>query len=151
MLPSSLFRDFFMDSNPFESPKFFRGTAADLKVCCNACVRLIVLPQESEAQYVLQMDVPGLTKNDVDINLAGRRVCVTAKFADTDESDRDNYWYHCRERMSAGGRVTRCFEMQDATTNESDIAASMNNGVLTVTIPKQAATPTPLGSKIHIA
>eukprot|EP01006_Ploeotia_vitrea_P014800 TRINITY_DN40553_c0_g1_i1.p1 TRINITY_DN40553_c0_g1~~TRINITY_DN40553_c0_g1_i1.p1 ORF type:complete len:138 (+),score=5.10 TRINITY_DN40553_c0_g1_i1:72-485(+) len=137
MLPSSLFRDFFMDSNPFESPKFFRGTAADLK--------------ESEAQYVLQMDVPGLTKNDVDINLAGRRVCVTAKFADTDESDRDNYWYHCRERMSAGGRVTRCFEMQDATTNESDIAASMNNGVLTVTIPKQAATPTPLGSKIHIA
>ncbi len=92
---------------------------------------------ETDTAYTVTMDLPGVDKQHVDIDIEGRRVSVSAKTASEteaapDQADRVLY----RERAAA--RYARSFTLPaDVDATQAD--AKLENGVLTLTLPKRAA------------
>lgn len=88
--------------------------------------------KESEKNYTLEMDLPGFDKKDIDMKLEDGYLRISACKNEASESE-ENGKYLRRERKY--GSVTRSFYV--GNLKEEDIDASYNNGVLTVTLPKE--------------
>lgn len=87
---------------------------------------------ESDTAYTVKLDLPGVAKNDVHVAIEGRRVSVqaqTTRNEEKKEGDRAVY----RERSVQS--FARTFTLPvDVST--SDSGAKLENGVLTLTLPK---------------
>ena len=89
--------------------------------------------EERDDAFVVTADVPGFSKDDIDVTLADRTLRIRAdREEETEESDAD---YLRRERRvsSAERSVTL-----PSAVEEEGITATYKNGVLTVTLPKQS-------------
>ena len=86
---------------------------------------------ETDEDFRLHLDVPGMSTEDISINLQNRTLTVSGERASerTDESEE----FVRVER--AFGSFHRTFTLPDAVDADS-IEASYDNGVLTVTVPK---------------
>ncbi len=86
---------------------------------------------ESDAHYQFTFDVPGLKKDELDIEVAGRRLTVSGerKF----ELKKDTARAHFVERRQ--GKFQRSFTLPEAVKADA-VAADYHDGVLTVTVPK---------------
>lgn len=80
-------------------------------------------------EYIIIGDVPGLTESDLDISFSDNRLTVrgTRKVSD------DNIY--TSERI--GGSFKRSFKLPEAAS-DSEIKAELTNGIITITIAKQA-------------
>ncbi|MCI5744692.1 MAG: Hsp20/alpha crystallin family protein [Erysipelotrichaceae bacterium] len=85
--------------------------------------------KETENEYVLYVDVPGIDKKDIQISLEKKYLVITAS-----TSKEENTKYIRKERFY--GTSTRSFYVGDIA--KEDIKASFDNGVLIVSIPKEA-------------
>ena len=85
--------------------------------------------KETENEYVLYVDVPGIDKKDIKISLEKKYLVITAS-----TSKEENTKYIRKERFY--GTSTRSFYVGDIA--QEDIKASFDNGVLIVSIPKEA-------------
>jgi len=81
--------------------------------------------------YVLQAELPGFDKGDIDLDVKDGVLTITATHQESSEQKRDNYV--CRERRS--GSFTRSFNLEGI--QEDGISASYQNGVLELTMPKR--------------
>mgnify|MGYP006269742497 FL=1 len=90
---------------------------------------------ETDNAYRLHLDVPGMTKEDININLQNNTLTVsgTRSAAQTDEGDE----YVRVERTF--GNFHRTFTLPDAVDAEG-IEASYNDGVLEINVPKTEKT-----------
>ncbi|MCL6358424.1 Hsp20/alpha crystallin family protein, partial [Pectobacterium parmentieri] len=79
-------------------------------------------------------ELPGLKKDDVNIDVNDGRLTVSAEAKTS--SERDEGGYAIRERSS--GKLSRTLQLP-AGIQDKDIKASLNDGILTVTFPKSAA------------
>ena len=85
---------------------------------------------ETEHDLILYMDMPGVAKENVEIKLEKNRLNVEGRI------DQDRY-----ESLKAQyaeynvGHFTRSFQLSSAI-NQEGIKAAMENGVLTLTLPK---------------
>jgi HSP20 family protein len=87
---------------------------------------------ESENQLVLQADVPGVGKDDVEIHLDQDVLTISGRVAlDEYEGLRPVY-----SEFNVGNFFRR-FSLGE-TIDQAAITADMDNGVLTVTLPKKA-------------
>ena len=103
---------------------------------------------ESDSGYVVTLDVPGVTREDVKVSIDGRRVSIVAEARSpeaasesSDEAAADAPRLVLRERAAAS--FARSFTLQ----SEIDQAASqakLDNGVLTLTLTKRHASATQL-------
>ena len=92
---------------------------------------------ETEDRYVIAAEVPGLTREQVDLALRDNRLTIRGtRSAEGPESDTRHY--HQVER--GHGSFQRTFEFAEAV-DQAGIAADLRNGVLTITLPKSAAPP----------
>ena len=82
-------------------------------------------------QYVLDIDVPGITKGDLDLSIKDRFLQVSVVQKQEDNQNKNEY--HWRERRVES--MQRSFELPNGADAEK-INAALNNGVLTVTIGK---------------
>ena len=89
---------------------------------------------EGENQYLLRADVPGVARNEIDIQL--EQSVLTIRGGRTAEHPGDSLGYRRRERCT--GRFFRQFTLPD-TVESAGISARVSDGVLEVSIPKQAA------------
>ncbi|KAG5634389.1 hypothetical protein H0H81_002147 [Sphagnurus paluster] len=89
-------------------------------------------------------ELPGLKKEDVNIDLRDGRLTISAETKISEEHERGGY--AVRERRF--GKVSRTLQLPQGV-KEEEIKASMENGVLTVTFPKTAQEQAP--RKITIA
>lgn len=115
----SIFENFFEDSF---LPVFFTGTnqiRADIR--------------ENENEYVVDAEVPGLNKEDIRLELKDDVLTIAVEHNEEVNEDRENYIR--KERKF--GSYSRCFRV--VNVKNEDVKASYENGVLTVTLPKQAA------------
>ncbi len=88
--------------------------------------------KEKDGNYIIDIDVPGYEKEDIQIELENGYLTVTAKAnKKVDEEDKDGYVY--RERFV--GECSRSFYTGDKLKQE-DIKASFKNGTLTLVFPK---------------
>jgi len=105
-------------------PSFGYATAADIL----SPVADIV---DEEACYKITAEVPGLTEKDVDVSLAGDTLTVKGEKRQEREQKTGNY----RLTERSYGAFRRSFMLPEGVDREK-IAASVANGVLTVTLPK---------------
>ena len=89
--------------------------------------------KETEDQYVLSIDLPGFKKEDVKIHLKDGYLNVSAESKSEEEDNSGKYLR--RERYT--GSMTRSFYVGEELTEE-DVKAKFGNGVLTLSLPKEA-------------
>jgi HSP20 family protein len=89
---------------------------------------------ESAQGWTVKLDMPGVAKEDVQINVEGRRVSVQAATQKTEEQ-KDGDRIVWRERTTA--RYARSFVLP-VEVEHSDAQAKLENGVLTLVLPKRA-------------
>ena len=88
--------------------------------------------REVEKGYELDIDVPGFAKEDIVISLDKGYLTIEAK----KESSKEETNKHYLRRERVVGNAARSFYVGDYI-QETDIKASYNNGILTVSIPKE--------------
>lgn len=115
--------DLFDDDDPFFTPfvNFFSKESSKL---------LKTDIKETDKEYTLLMDVPGLTKKDIKISLDQKYLTVTAT---SDQESQEGTKYIRKERFY--GTSTRSFYVGDI--EQKDIKASFENGLLIIVIPKK--------------
>ena len=94
--------------------------------------------------YLLEADLPGFQKGDIDLHLEDGVLTITAKHQETSEQKQEGK-YICRERRV--GSYARSFDMSGI--QEDAISAAYENGVLTLKLPKQGEV-VPQSRKIAI-
>lgn len=98
--------------------------------------------KENKDSYVLDMDLPGKTENDVDLSLKDDVLTISSHNEETKETksdgkDAEKGEWLIRERRSYN--FTRRFTLpQDV--NADAVNASFKNGVLTVVMPRKPVT-----------
>ena len=97
---------------------------------------------ENDDSYVLRADLPGMKKEDVNVELDGQIVRISATKKDTKKWEEEGYKYHRAERRDTMEYSQRALRMP-ANTDFSKLEAGFDDGTLTVTFGKQkASTPT---------
>lgn len=84
---------------------------------------------ETRDGYVLQAEMPGVGKEGLEITLEGNEIAIVGH-RNTETSDGETLF---RERLL--GDYRRVFEL-DPVIDTGNIAAKMEQGVLTLTLPK---------------
>lgn len=86
---------------------------------------------ETNDSYELVIDVPGFNKKDIKITLENKQLSITAK----KELDKEeNKKFLRKERFV--GTYTRSFYVGDV--KQEDIKASIEDGILTIVLPKES-------------
>lgn len=112
----SYFRDFF-DDDFFSLGNYLqRNLKVDLK--------------ETSENYLIDADLPGIKKEDINIDFHNNYLVISAKRNESTEDKKENYIR--RERHY--GEFKRSFYIDNV--DESKISASFNDGVLKIILPK---------------
>lgn len=90
--------------------------------------------KETEDQYVLSVELPGFNKEDVKLHLKDGYLNISASTQNENEEKEEGKFLR-RERYT--GSMTRSFYVGEDLTEE-DVKAKFGNGVLTLSLPKEA-------------
>lgn len=85
--------------------------------------------EETDDEFVLEVELPGVKKGDVDIELDGRRVVVTAE-----RKERERVGILRRRTRSVG--QLRHEVVLPVEVDDGRVQASLDHGVLTLRLPK---------------
>lgn len=133
MLVPALFRDSFFDD--WMLPALREAEDVDHKLYGKHAARLMKTDvQENDDGYIVDIDLPGFKKDEVELKLEHGYLTVTAeKGIKKDEKD-DKGRMICRERY-VGSRQRSFYVGEDVT--EEDVKAKFEDGVLQLSIPKK--------------
>ena len=93
--------------------------------------------REDDKQYVVEADLPGFGRDDVELTFQDGVLTIEAETKRNDERQDDRF--HIRERYV--GKVSRSFRLPE-DVDADKVQATMSDGVLTVTLNKaEAAQP----------
>ncbi|HEX9061206.1 MAG TPA: Hsp20/alpha crystallin family protein [Clostridia bacterium] len=87
--------------------------------------------KENEKEYILEAELPGIKKEDINIEIQDKRLTISVKMDEMKEEKKDNY---IRKERRAGTMV-RSFNIENILSD--NIAAKHENGILTLTLPKR--------------
>ncbi|HBH13664.1 MAG: Molecular chaperone (Small heat shock protein) [Clostridiales bacterium 38_11] len=87
--------------------------------------------QESENEYSVDAELPGVVKEEIDVRLDDSRLCITVQRSEKNEEEQKNY-IHKEIRSSAMERV---LYLQDAKSD--GIKAKLEKGILNIKVPKK--------------
>lgn len=126
MLPSNhdfndldtFFNDFFNDGF---MPVFYGAGNVQMKVDI----------KETDNDYKIEAELPGIPKEDVQLNIEHNRLIINVAHNEEQNEEKDNYIR--RERRSCS--MSRSFNLENVNTE--GITAKFENGILHITLPKQ--------------
>lgn len=131
-MPRSLFEEMWSMFNDIDRNQSSSTSSQNERMSIPACD-----VTETEAGYVLTLDVPGLKKDDIHIETTGRQLTVSGERKREENIERESY--HRVERSY--GKFFRTFELPEGT-NVEVIDASYDNGVLKIAVPKAESSKT---------
>ncbi len=116
---NDMFQDFFNDDilSPFTEANHFK---ADIR--------------ETPDEYLIQAELPGVEKNDINIEYNNNCLTIHAVRKEEHEETKDNFIR--KERHY--GEVSRSFCVNNI--DKAQIQAKFDNGVLSIRLPKQEKT-----------
>ncbi|MCL2152813.1 MAG: Hsp20/alpha crystallin family protein [Oscillospiraceae bacterium] len=85
---------------------------------------------EKENEYLVEAEMPGVKKDEIDLNIDDETLCISINRIEESNNDGKNFIHRERRASSMCRRV----RLNDAKLDE--ITAKLDDGVLTVTIPK---------------
>jgi len=89
---------------------------------------------ESESAYVVEAEIPGVSKENVKISIEGKRVTLEAEVKrDTERKEGETLVF--AERTAE--KFVRSFTLSSEVDDEKTVA-KLENGILTLTLPKRA-------------
>ena len=89
--------------------------------------------KETEKNYILDVDLPGFKKEDVNLNLENGYLTISAKREHKVDNENSKENFVRRERSF--GQFSRSFYVGDVEQDE--IEAHLENGILTIKLPKE--------------
>lgn len=89
--------------------------------------------REEKDRFTLRADVPGMREGDLDLSITGNRLTIGGQREEEKLEESDSYY--CRERSF--GSFSRSFTLPESI-DADHIQATMQHGVLEVSIPKRA-------------
>ena len=103
--------------------------------------------RETESTYELDVDLPGFTKDEVNVELKNGYLTIqAAKGLDKDQSDKKGKYIR-QERYA--GACSRTFYVGEGVEPE-DVTAKFENGILQLSIPKEAKKQLPKNTNVTI-
>ena len=97
-------------------------------------------------RYELEAELPGFQKEDLHLDLEGDLLTIRAEHTEQKEEKDEQTRYVRRERRY--GSFSRSFDVSGIQTYS--IAASYENGVLKLILPKSQPAPAPVSRQIDI-
>ena len=91
--------------------------------------------RETEKSYIMEVDLPGYSENDIDISMKDRVLTLSCKKEKKEEKKEGGYLIKERNNFE----FKRRFNFSD-DIDEASVSAVFENGVLEVNIPKKAET-----------
>ncbi|OIT00933.1 PREDICTED: 17.6 kDa class I heat shock protein 3-like [Nicotiana attenuata] len=133
---SNIFDPFSLDIfDPFEGFPF-SGTVANVPSSAretSAFANARIDWKETPDSHIFKLDVPGIKKEEVKVEVEEGRVLQISGERSREQEEKNDTW-HRMERSS--GKFMRRFRLPENAKME-EIKAAMENGVLTVTVPKE--------------
>ena len=96
--------------------------------------------REHEDHFVVEMDLPGYKKDEIELSLEKGYLTISAQKG-LDKEEKDKKGRIIRQERYAGA-MQRSFYVGTGLTEE-DVKAKFEDGVLTLTVPKKAAPKLP--------
>lgn len=135
---SSVFDPFSLDLwDPMEDffgtavSSFPRSSPASKEISAFANARIDW--KETPESHIFKADLPGLKKEEVKVEVEEGRILQISGERSKEQEDKNDKW-HRVERSS--GKFLRKFRLPE-NAKVDQVKASMENGVLTVTVPKE--------------
>ncbi len=92
--------------------------------------------RENDQSYLVEADLPGVTKDNLKVSVEGQRIMIEAEVRRENQSNDDENLIHS-ERVVR--KYTRSFEVAHDIDDTLAIA-KLENGVLTLNLPKKQAS-----------
>lgn len=86
--------------------------------------------KENDKDYVVEAELPGVNKDEINVELRDDRLTIMVQRDESKEEERDNYIR--RERRNSS--MSRSFYVSGV--KPEDVKAKFDNGVLTISLPK---------------
>jgi HSP20 family protein len=93
---------------------------------------------ETEDRYVVTAEVPGITREAIDVAVQDNRLMLRGARAVVEQSGQDTPHFHQVER--GYGTFERTFHFAEPVLTDK-ISADLRDGVLTIMLPKAASPP----------
>lgn len=90
--------------------------------------------KETDDEYIVQAELPGVSKDDINIELNNNYMTISATNNEVVEEEKENYIR--KERRS--GKFQRSFNISNV--NSDEIQAKFENGLLEIKLPKTNKT-----------
>ncbi|KAJ0792167.1 putative small heat shock protein HSP20 [Helianthus annuus] len=131
---SSVFDPFSLDVwDPFKD--FPISSSSDVTRETSALVNARVDWKETPEAHVFKADLPGIKKEEVKVEVEDGNILQITSQRNVDKEDKNDKW-HRVERSS--GKFIRRFRLPE-NAKMDQVKAVMENGVLTITVPKEEA------------
>ncbi|XP_059626961.1 18.1 kDa class I heat shock protein-like [Cornus florida] len=89
--------------------------------------------KETPEAHVFKADLPGIKKDEVKVEIEDDRVLQISGERNVEEEDKNDRWHRVEH---SGGKFMRRFRLPENVRTDQ-IMASMENGILAVTVPKE--------------
>lgn len=96
-------------------------------------------------QLVVKVDMPGIKKNEIDLNVTGNSLEISAKHKEEGEEKKKNYLRKERSQIS----YYRTIPLPEKVVSDRT-SAKLTDGVLSIVLPKEKPTPKPSKKSISI-
>jgi HSP20 family protein len=100
---------------------------------------------ETEKEFKLELSVPGFKKEDFRIDIDNGTLTISCEKEEEAKEDNTNF----RRREFSYSRFSRSFELPD-NTDEGNITAKYDNGMLQLTVPKKDISSTKPKKEIKV-
>ncbi|PWA83417.1 hypothetical protein CTI12_AA168890 [Artemisia annua] len=129
---NTIFDPFSLDVwDPFKD--FPLSSPSGLSNETSALVNTRVDWKETPEAHVFKADLPGIKKEEVKVEVEDDRVLQITGERNVEKEDKNDTWHHVERRS---GKFTRRFRLPE-NAKMDQIKAGMENGVLTITVPKE--------------